>query len=156
MGLRRYTYQVLPHRLPLLIATYLLAQKTPFLRGFFIYPQGLLPMFNFKNDKAQAAEIANTIGAQVSAKLLRENRQALSVNKTTRVLEKAFLQASNYQAAQRMGFVRRSLFAHAFQWALKEQAYPQDFVVMATEGLLVAISAKPTPKTVAPPRGHAP
>ena len=113
-------------------------------------------MFNFKQDKALAAEIANTIAAQVSAKLLCENRQALSVNKITRVLEKAFLQASAYQAAQRMGFVRRSLFANAFQWALKEQAYPQDFVVMATEGLVVAISAKPANKTVAPPRGHAP
>jgi len=55
-----------------------------------------------------------------------------------------------------MGFLRRSLFANAFQWALKEQAYPQDFVVMATEGLLVAISAKPVPKTSAPSRGPAP
>ena len=113
-------------------------------------------MFNLQHDKAQASEIASAIAAQVSAKLLRENRQALSVNKITRVLEKAFLQASAYQAAQRMGFVRRSLFANAFQWALKEQAYPQDFVVMATEGLVVAISAKPATKTVAPPRGHAP
>jgi hypothetical protein len=113
-------------------------------------------MFNFQNDKAQASEIARTIAAQVSAKLLRENRKSLSVNKITRVLEKAFLQASAYQAVQRMGFVRRSLFANAFQWALKEQDYPQDFVVMATEGLRVAISAKPAPKTAAPPRGHAP
>ena len=89
-------------------------------------------------------------------KLLRENRQALSVNQITRVLEKTFLQASAYQAAQRMGFLRRSLFANAFQWALKEQSYPQDFVVMATEGLLVAISAQPVPKTSAPSRGPAP
>ena len=81
--------------------------------------------------------------------------QALSVNKITRILEKAFLQASAYQAGQRMGFLRRSLFANAFQWALKEQAYPQDFVVMATEGLLMAISAKPAPKTVAAARGPA-
>jgi hypothetical protein len=113
-------------------------------------------MFKFQHDKAQASEIALTIAAQVSVKTLCENRKALSVNKITRVLEKAFVQASAYQAAQRMGFVRRSLFAHAFQWALKEQAYPQDFVVMATEGLLVAISAKPTPKTAASSRGHAP
>lgn len=111
-------------------------------------------MFNFQHDKAQAVDIANAIAAQVSVKLLREHRQALSVNKVTRVLEKAFLQASTYQAAQRMGFVRRSLFANAFQWALKEREYPQDFVVMATEALLVAISAKPTTNTAAAPRGH--
>lgn len=112
-------------------------------------------MFNLQHDKAQARELASTIAAQVSVKLLRENRQALSVNKITRVLEKTFVQASAYQAAQRMGFVRRSLFANAFQWALKERAYPQDFVVMSTEGLLVAISAKPANKAVAAPRGHA-
>jgi len=111
-------------------------------------------MFKLEHDKAQAYDIARSISAQVSVKLLRENRQALSVNKITRVLEKAFVQASAYQAAQRMGFVRRSLFANAFQWALKEQAYPQDFVVMATEGLLVAISAKPASKTVTPLRGN--
>jgi len=114
-----------------------------------------MPIFNLKHDKAQAGELANTIAAQVSVKLLRENRQALSVNKITRVLEKAFLQASAYQAAQRMGFVRRSLFANAFQWALKDHAYPQDFVVMATEGLLMAINAKPAPKTAAAARGPA-
>ena len=112
-------------------------------------------MFKFHHDKAQACELASTIAAQVSAKLLREKSNALSVNKITRVLEKAFLQAGNYQAAQRMGFVRRSLFANAFQWALREQAYPQAFVVMATEGLLVAISTKPAPKTAAASRGPA-
>lgn len=112
-------------------------------------------MFNLKHDKVQAYELASTIAAQVPVNLLRENRQALSVNKITRILEKAFLQASAYQAGQRMGFLRRSLFANAFQWALKEQAYPQDFVVMATEGLLMAISAKPAPKTVAAARGPA-
>ena len=110
-------------------------------------------MFKFQHDKVQACELASSIAAQVSVKLLHENRQALSVNKITRVLEKAFLQASAYQTAQRMGFLRRSLFANAFQWTLKEQAYPQDFVVMATEGLVVAISAKPAPKTAAAARG---
>ena len=81
-------------------------------------------MLKFHQDKAHACELASAITAQVSAKLLQENRGALSVNKVTRVLEKAFLQASAYQAAQRMGFVRRSLFANAFQWALSEQAPP--------------------------------
>ena len=125
------------------------------MQGFFSSQYRTPPMFNFHHDKAQACELASTIATQVSVKLLRENRQALSVNKITRVLEKAFLQASAYQAAQRMGFVRRSLFANAFQWTLKEQAYPQDFVVMATEGLLVAISAKPAPKAAAATRGAA-
>ena len=57
-------------------------------------------MYYFQHDKAHACELANSIAAQVSVKLLRENRQALSVNKITRVLEKTFLQASAYQAAQ--------------------------------------------------------
>lgn len=100
-------------------------------------------MFNLQQDKAQAQALAHSISTQVSSTLLRENRRALSVNKITRALEKAFLQAASYQSQQRMGFVRRSLFAHTFQWGLKELAYPPDFVVMATEGLVVAISPKP-------------
>lgn len=100
-------------------------------------------MFKFQQDKVEALALAHSVSTQVSSTLLRENRRALSVNKLTRVLEKAFLQASTYQAQQRMGFVRRSLFAHAFQWALKELAYPPDFVAVATEALVVAISPRP-------------
>ena len=105
-------------------------------------------MFNFQDDKEEACALAHSISTHVSSTLLRENRKLLSVNKITRVLEKAFLQASAYQAQQRMGFVRRSMFAHAFQWALKEQAYPSDFVAMATEGLVVAITPKPVKAAV--------
>jgi hypothetical protein len=112
-------------------------------RGFLFNCSGKRHVFNFQPDKAQAQALAQSISAQVPSILLRENRKALSVNKITRVLEKAFLQAGTYQAQHRMGFVRRSLFAHAFQWTLKEQAYPADFVAMATEGLVVAVSAKP-------------
>jgi len=101
-------------------------------------------VFDFQQDRAQARALADSISAQISAALLRENRKALSVNKISRVLEKAYLQAGAYQAKQRMGFVRRSVFAHAFQWALKDHAYPPDFVVMATEGLVVTISPKAT------------
>ncbi len=109
-------------------------------------------MFKFQQDKAEAQALAYSVSTQVSSTLLRENRRALSVNKITRVLEKAFLQASAYQAQQRMGFVRRSLFAHAFQWSLKEQAYPSDFVAVATEALVVAISPKPAAATSQQPR----
>ena len=100
-------------------------------------------MLKFKQDKVRANALAAALLTQVSSAMLRDNRKALSVNKITRVLEKTFIQATAYQAEQQMGFIRRSLFANAFQWALKEQAYPPDFVVLATEGLLVAISPKP-------------
>lgn len=100
-------------------------------------------MLKFKQDKVRGNALAAALLTQVSPVMLRDNRKALSVNKITRVLEKTFIQATAYQAEQQMGFIRRSLFANAFQWALKEAAYPQDFVVMATEGLVVAISSKP-------------
>ena len=104
---------------------------------------GYFSVLKFKQDRAQAVALARSISSQVCAATLREKRNTLSVNRLTRVLEKAFLQASNYQAQQRMGFVRRGVFVHAFQWALKDSAYPADFVLMATEGLVVSISPKP-------------
>ena len=100
-------------------------------------------MLNLKQDKALAGHLAAAIAAQLSAAMLRDNRKALSVNKMTRILDKTFIQATTYQTEQHMGLLRRSLFANAFQWALKEHGFPKDFVVMATEGLVVAISAKP-------------
>ncbi len=115
---------------------------------FPVFVQKVQPLFNFSQDKARAGDLAAAVAAQLSPAMLRNNRKALSANKITRVLEKAFIQATAYQAEQRMGFVRRSLFANAFQWALKEQEYPKDFVVMATEGLVVAITTTPV---ISPP-----
>ena len=99
-------------------------------------------MLSFHHDKARAQDLVSAISTQVSATLLRDKRQTLSVNKITRVLEKTFAQARNYQAEQRMGFLRRSLFAHAFQWALKDRGYPQDFITTATQGLVFALAGK--------------
>ena len=100
-------------------------------------------MRSFRQDKVRAQELVSAISTHVSATLLRDKRQTLSVNKITRVLEKTFAQVRNYQTEQRMGFLRRSLFAHAFQWALKEQGYPQDFIATATQGLVFALAGKP-------------
>ena len=99
-------------------------------------------MLNLKQDKALASQLGAVIAAQLSAAMLRDNRKGLSANKMTRVLDKAFIQATAYQTEQRMGFLRRSLFANAFQWALKEHGYPKNFVTIATEGLVVAITTK--------------
>ena len=101
-------------------------------------------MLKFRQDQARAQALASTIATQVSATLLRDKRQTLSVNKITRVLEKTFVQVRSYQSEQRMGFLRRSLFANAFQWALKELGYPQDFIATATQGLVFALSGKPS------------
>ena len=100
-------------------------------------------VLKFRQDKVRAQALASTIATQVSATLLRDKRQTLSVNKITRVLEKTFVQVRSYQTEQRMGFLRRSLFANAFQWALKELGYPQDFIATATQGLVFALSGKP-------------
>jgi len=100
-------------------------------------------LLNLKQDKALAIQLGAALAAQLSAVMLRDNRKAISANKVTRVLDKTFTQATAYQVEQRMGFLRRSLFANAFQWALKEHGYPKDFVTMATEGLVVAITSTP-------------
>ena len=109
-------------------------------------------MLNLKQDKALASQLAAAIAAQLSAVMLRDNRKALSANKITRILDKTFIQATVYQNEQQMGLLRRSLFANAFQWALKDHEYPKDFVVMATEGLVVAPSTKPVIST--PQKSH--
>lgn len=98
--------------------------------------------FNFQKEKIFAAELAQSLARDVSPELMQKRRKSLSVNKITRLLEKTYSAVSKYQQENRMGFLRRTVFANAFQWELKNHSYPDDFATMATEGLLVALMKK--------------
>ena len=70
---------------------------------------------------------------------LKTEGKSASVNRVTRLLERTYLAANQYQAEQSMGIVRRAMFANAFRWALISAGYTTDFAKVATEGLVVAL-----------------
>ncbi len=99
-------------------------------------------MFGFSRDTEFARSIVEQLGRELPAGLMETRRKVLSVNKVTRQLEKVYEAAADYQAKNRLGFIRRAALANAFRWELKNSGYPDDFIEVATEGLVVELSRK--------------
>jgi len=100
----------------------------------------MLSFFTYKAEKKLAAELAIQIAEAIKPVLMKERRQVLSANKISRHLEHAFNTAKEYQSTHRIGVIRRAVLANAFKWELKNLGYPDDFIDVATEGLVVELS----------------
>ncbi len=96
--------------------------------------------FGPSRDSAFAKDLVARLTKELPPALMDERRKVLSVNKVTRQLEKTFEAAAAYQREHRIGFIRRAFLANGFRWELKSQGYPDDFVDVAVEGLVVELS----------------
>lgn len=100
----------------------------------------------FGRENTFAKELAARLTKDVPPKLMDQRRGVLSVNKVTRQLEKTFQAAAEYQREHRIGFIRRAVLANTFRWELKNNGYPDDFIDVAVEGLVVELSRAPGKK----------
>lgn len=96
--------------------------------------------FGTAQEKAFARTLVERLVVDLPPALMASRRQVLSVNKITKLLEKTYQGASAYQREHRVGFIKRAVLANSFKWELKNAGYPDDFIDMATEGLIVEIS----------------
>ncbi|MDB5814911.1 MAG: hypothetical protein JWN23_2028 [Rhodocyclales bacterium] len=102
----------------------------------------LFRLFNHEAEKTLALELAAHFVKNIPPKLMDQRRQVLSANKVSRLLEQAFEKAKDHQEKVGMGFIKRAILANMFKWELKNNGYPQDFIEVATEGLVVELSRK--------------
>jgi hypothetical protein len=93
-------------------------------------------LFNYDAEKALAKEMSQQITQNISSKLMTERRTVLSAKKITRLLEQCYESAKVYQATYKPGTMRRAILANNFKWELKSNGYPDDFIDVATEGLI--------------------
>lgn len=108
----------------------------------------LIRFFSHSDVKAFGRDLAQKLSKEIPPVLMENRRKVLSVNKITRLLENIYQTASDYQRDHRIGFIKRAVLVNNFKWELKNGKYPDDFVDMATEGLVVGLSkANAMPKT---------
>jgi hypothetical protein len=100
--------------------------------------------FGTAQEKAFARELVEHLVQELPPDLMVSRRQVLSVNKITKLLQKTYLSVGAYQREHKVGFIKRAVLANAFKWELKNTGYPDDFIDMATEGLVVEISRATT------------
>lgn len=103
---------------------------------------GLLRIFNNDAEKLLAKELAENLAKNLPPKLMDLRRHVLSANKISRLLEQAFEIAKDHQTKTRMGFIKRAILANNLKWELRTRGYPQDFIDVTTEGLVVELSRK--------------
>lgn len=99
-------------------------------------------LFNHDAEKALAKDLSAQIVKNLSPKLMSERRQVLSANKISRLLEQSYEIAKAYQSTHKLGMIKRSVLANSFKWELKSCGYPDDFINVATEGLVVELEKK--------------
>lgn len=100
-------------------------------------------MFDFWGGKA-AKEFAGGLAKDLRKDIPRTliDSPVISANRVSVVLERTYQKAIEYQKENRLGFLGRTAFVNAFRWALLEAGYPEQFVKVATEGLVYALSRK--------------
>lgn len=97
-------------------------------------------LFNYRAERAFAEQLAQKIQAQLPPEaLLGDALGKLSVNKVTRLLEQVYQDAVSHFSDKKPGLLRRSIFANAFKWELSSRKYPQNFIDVATEGLVMEL-----------------
>jgi hypothetical protein len=99
-------------------------------------------LFNHEAEKALALQLTAHFVKNIPPNMMDQRRQFLSANRVSRLLEQAFEKAREHQEQVGMGFVKRAVLANTFKWALKNKGYPDDFIEVATEGLIVELSKK--------------
>lgn len=97
-------------------------------------------IFSTVEEKSFARTLVQLLVKELPPALVDSRRKTLSVNKVTRLLERTYKAAAQYQREHRVGYFKRAILANSFKWELKAHDYPDDFIDLATEGLVVELS----------------
>lgn len=100
----------------------------------------MLQRFSTRAEKALAQSLVDKLTTSLPPDLIENKRKILSINRVTRQLEQIYDLARQHQKEYRLGFIKRAVLANTFKWALQEKGYPQDFIDLATEGLVVELT----------------
>ncbi len=100
----------------------------------------ILKLFDHSEEKKLAHDLATRLIKELPPELMRNRRHSLSVNKITRILENTYAVAKEHQRERHIGFVKRAILINKFKWELNGQQYPDDFIDVATEGLLMELA----------------
>lgn len=112
---------------------------------------GMLDSLRGSSANDFAKQLALDLSAHYPPSLDQSPQKRVSVNRMTRILEDAFSRAESFKNEQRLGWLGKARLGNSFRWELKELGYSNNFIEMATEGLIVYITRKADSKPAAPP-----
>ena len=103
-------------------------------------------LFNW-TPKSTIQDFATKVADEIVRKLPPNTRltREPSAARISTVLELAFKKSNAFIQENDLGILGKARLGNSFRWALKERGYNDDFIYVATEGLLV-LSSKPEKK----------
>lgn len=101
---------------------------------------GMFSNFSISEIRGFSEGLAQGLMKDLPPKLMLNSASVISANRVSTILERSYIKAAAFQSERRIGFVRRALLANTFRWKLIALGYPEEFVSVATEGLLVHLS----------------
>ena len=103
-------------------------------------------MWPFRIRDQDLAEIYGMVDAlkkDIPPDLTVNKMQALSVNKTTRVIERMVANFQKFDESRKFGYFSRVRIIHKTKWCLRDAGYSPEFVQLVVESILsVTIKTK--------------
>ena len=115
------------------------------------YEMGILDSMRGRSTTDFAKQLALDLSAHYPPSLDQSPQKRVSVNRMTRILEDAFSRAESFKNDKQLGWLGKARLGNSFRWELKELGYSDQFIEMATEGLVVYITRKAESNSASPP-----
>jgi hypothetical protein len=102
-------------------------------------------LFSTRQINTFARELADTLAKRYPPALDVNPERKISANRLTKVLEDTFARAVEFQREHKLGLFGKAKLGNEFKWQLKELGYTENFIEVATEGLMVYITRGAAP-----------
>ena len=93
-------------------------------------------------DRAKIDSVVKDFVKDIPPDLTKNSLHILSVNKTTRVIERLIKDFKEFDSSRKLGYFRRVIFFNDLNWKMREVGYSKNFVDLVLESLLSGTFAK--------------
>jgi len=107
---------------------------------------GILSAVIGKHEKF-ANELAQSLARRYPSAMEANRSRPVSEARLTKILEDVLGRAQAFQREHRLGLLGKAKLGNEFRWRLKELGYSEQFVEVATEGLMVYLARASAPAT---------
>ena len=105
-----------------------------------------LKFFSMRKVNEFARSLAQDIARRYPPAIANNPAQVVSQQRLNGILEEVFIRAAEFQRENRLGWFRKAKLGNEFRWELKEMGYDEQFIDVATKGLIVYMARDPSPK----------
>ena len=103
---------------------------------------GLFGSVSGKQVDEFAKGLAQELSKRYPPALDKGSERRISQKRLTTILEDTFDRAKDFKKQHKLGVYKKARLGNTFRWELQEMGYSENFVEVATEGLIVYITRK--------------